>query len=240
MSSTAPRLSPQRATEAPPQSRSPLAHLLHALNQPLTGLQCSLELAVAGRRRPEEYVRTLREGLELTERIRILVEAIRELTDDQPESEAPETFHFDRLLRDTTDDLLPVADAFGVHLLLVSSVPLPVKTGRRCLAALIFRFLESGLALTQKGSYLQIVVAPEPEQIRLAVSWNQGPAPEHSPFSRPELGLLIAQDGFERAGAKWTYRQERATQICTVHLPLASPLPNFDRGDQAYRSGDLK
>src|ERR1700676_3753274 len=89
MSGAAPQLASPRATEILPRGRSPLAHLLHALNQPLTGLQCSMELALSGPRRPEECVRTLREGLELTERMRILVEAIRELTDSQPVSKQP-------------------------------------------------------------------------------------------------------------------------------------------------------
>jgi len=64
--------------------------LLHALNQPLTGLQCSLELALVSPRPAEQYVRTLREGLELTGRMRVLVQAVRELADlDQEESEQP-------------------------------------------------------------------------------------------------------------------------------------------------------
>ena len=78
MSDAGTQVAPLHASQ--PQGRSPLAHLLHALNQPLTGLQCSLELALASPRRREEYVRTLREGLQLIERMRILVEGVRELT----------------------------------------------------------------------------------------------------------------------------------------------------------------
>ncbi len=217
------QLAPQKATETLPGGRNPLAHLLHALNQPLTGLQCSLELAVSGPRRTEEYVRTLHEGLELTERMRILVEALRELTDIQPHPERLETFQFDGLLRDTVDDLIPVADALGVQLMLMSSIPFPVKADRRCLAGLIFRFIESALVLTQKGSDLQIVVTPEPEQVCLVVSWHPGPAPEHSPFSRQELGLLIAQAGFQQAGAEWTSAEQKSLRSYTVRLPMTAP-----------------
>jgi hypothetical protein len=84
----------------PPQNSSPLTHLLHALNQPLTGLQCSLELAVAGPRRTEQYIRTLREGLELSARMRLLVEAIRELTDTSPtDADKSEIFLLNTLLQ---------------------------------------------------------------------------------------------------------------------------------------------
>ena len=62
-------------------ARGPLAQLLHALNQPLTGLQCSMEVALASPRTVEQYAQGLREGLELTERMRALVEAIREVAD---------------------------------------------------------------------------------------------------------------------------------------------------------------
>ena len=62
-----------------------LAQLLHALNQPLTGLQCSMEVALAGPRTLEQYVQGLREGLVLTERMRALVEAIREVADVEAE-----------------------------------------------------------------------------------------------------------------------------------------------------------
>src|SRR5579863_8354522 len=72
-------------------SRSPLQHLLHALNQPLTGLHCSLELALVGQRTPEQYVRALSEGLELAGRMSVLVGAIRELveTEEVREEEKP-------------------------------------------------------------------------------------------------------------------------------------------------------
>jgi len=62
-------------------NRSPLAQLLHALNQPLTGLQCSMEVALGRPRTNEEYVQGLRQGLELTGRMRALVQAIREVAE---------------------------------------------------------------------------------------------------------------------------------------------------------------
>ena len=237
MSGASPQLAAWQATGALPKGRSPLAHLLHALNQPLTGLQCSLELAMAGPRRAEEYVRTLREGLELTGRMRILVEAIRELADTgPPDSETFETIQFDALLRDTVEDLLPVAESKRVGLVLENNSPLTVRFDRRWLTALIFRFLVSALSLTQRASELRITTEAEPEHTCLIVSWEQGPAPEHSPFSRQELGLLLVQASFERAGAEWTYTPEEARQICTVRLPVAS----HSAATQSCKSGDLK
>jgi hypothetical protein len=225
MSGAGAQLAPPPAHGVLPKGRSPLAHLLHALNQPLTGLQCSLELAVAGPRPAEQYVRTLHEGLELTGRMRILVEAIRELADTQPsDSDDAEPVLLDALLRATADDLLPIAETKRVHLRLESPAPLPLRADRPYLTTLLFRFLESALSLARTGSDLQILATPEPAHVHLVVSWKQGPLPEHSPFSRQELGLLIAQAGWERAGAEWTQTQAETTQTCTVRLPLAFPV----------------
>jgi C4-dicarboxylate-specific signal transduction histidine kinase len=223
LSATGAKLAAHPVPGVLPKGRNPLAHLFHALNQPLTGLQCSLELAASEPRSTDQYVRTLREGLELIGRMRILVEAIRELADTEPpDGEEAETFRLDELLRDTVNDLLPVAQSIGVRVSLVTS-PLPVRAARRRLAALMFRLIDSGLSLARERSDLQIVAAPEPEHARLVVSWNQGPGPEHSPFSQPELGLLIAQAGWEQAGAEWSLTRAETTQTCTVRLPLASP-----------------
>lgn len=236
MSGAGPQLAPQRFHGALPHGRNLLAHLLHALNQPLTGLQCSLELAAASPQRREEYVRTLREGLELTGRMRILVEAIRELADTQPsDSETLTAVQFDALLRGTVEDLLPVAESHCVRLSLGNNARLKVWFDRDLLTGLVFRFLESALSLTRKGSELTITVAPEPEHARLIVSWSQGTAPQNSPFSRQELALLLAQAGFERAGAEWTSSREETTQSCTVRLPLAP-----SSAAESRRSGDLK
>jgi len=226
---------PQRGLEAAngtrSNHRSPLAHLLHALNQPLTGLQCSLELAVAGPRPAEQYIRTLREGLELAHRMRILVEAIRELADaPAPGSDQAEPLLLDELVSDTLDDLLPVAETRHVHFAFVRNA-LPVHVGRRCMTALLFRFLDSVLSLAQEGTELQITATTEPAHARLVVSWNQSALPEHSPFSRQELGLLIAQTGWEQSGAEWNHTQTESTHTCTIRLPLTRHLPHCDNAD---------
>jgi signal transduction histidine kinase len=204
------------------KGRSPMAHLLHALNQPLTGLQCSLELAATGPRRTEQYIQTLREGLELTARMRDLVEAMRELEDVQPaERQIAESFLLEELVRDSAADLLPVAEAKSVRVQTRASASLAVRADRHQCTKLAFRLLESALSLTNEGSEMQIAVEGERGLACLAVSWSPGPPPEHSPFSRPELGLLIAQAGWERAGAEWTQSRTDSEQTCTIRLPLA-------------------
>ena len=61
--------------------RQYLSEAFHTMSQPLTGLQCGLELAVAIPRGPEEYRRRIGEALEITSRLRGLTAALRELVE---------------------------------------------------------------------------------------------------------------------------------------------------------------
>lgn len=229
MSSTGAQFAPQPPDAGVPKNRSALSHLLHALNQPLTGLQCSLELALVGPRLEHQYIRTMREGLELTSRMRLLVEAIRELADaPQRDGDEIEPVALDALLRDAAEDLLPVAETKGVRILVVSPAPLPVAADRRAVATLLFRLLGSALSLAREGSQLRLVAEVEAERAHLRVSWNPGPLPKHSPYSRQELGLIIAQAGWERAGAEWARTREGTTETCSLSMPLASPTSAHD------------
>ena len=212
---------PARALPAPaiPAGRTPLAHLLHALNQPLTGLQCSLELGAAGPQRSEQYVRILREGLELTGRMRVLVEAIRELTELKPADEREiEPVAVDALVRAAVDDLVPVAEAKRVRLGLAFQTVPPVAASRSQLNSLLFRTFESALSLTREGGDLRISCDPADSGARLELSWSAGPAPANSPFSPAELGLLVAQAGWQQVGAEWSLEGDVGRPKITIGI----------------------
>ena len=220
---------PARNAAAPSKlgMRSPLARLLHALNQPLTGLQCSMEVALASRRSPEQYVEGLREGLELTGRMRALVEAIREVVDGEGENaEQPETIDFKTVLREVLDELWAVAEVNGVRIALDCSSdfsPL-VRAGGRRFFSLIFRTLESALSLAERGSALRIEmgggadVAGDRAWVR--IGWHAGMRPAE--WSRAELGLLVAQAGWERGDAKWERERKENLETVTIRLPGGS------------------
>jgi hypothetical protein len=171
--------------------------------------------------------------------MRVLVEAIRELTDMEPgDQEQHEVIPIGTLLGETVDDLRPVAEAKEVRLQLQGDAPLPVEGVRRKLAAVAFRFLESAVSLSAAGSIVQIDAHREGEQACIAVCWNEGrEAPEHSPFSRQELGLLIASSGWQQAGAQWSEQRVEDMHRVTFRLPLASPSIGHS---QAPGSGDVQ
>ena len=131
---------PQLALQHPRLDRSPVDHLLHAINQPLTGLQCSLEIAVTGHHPAAYYLRTLREGLELVSRVRILVEALREAVDlRQTEWRENSLISIDALLNEISGDLQPVALSKGVFLKVNTTGQLLVFSNRLYISTLIFR-----------------------------------------------------------------------------------------------------
>lgn len=203
-------------------SRDPLQHLLHALNQPLTGLQCSLELATARPRRPDQYIQTLREGLALTSRMRDLVNAMREIVDLQSRDRRETcSCHLDQLVRETAADLLPVAEEKKVRVCTQADRPLPVVGDRAHLEALMFRLLESAVSLAPEGSDLHITAAVEQGRARVDVSWDEQPLPESSPLSRVEMSLLIAETGWRQAGAEWLRSRIEGAQTCTIQMSLA-------------------
>jgi hypothetical protein len=220
--------------EVPPP-RSVLAHLLHALNQPVTGLQCSLELAAAGPRTAEQYLGTLHDALDLTARIRTLVEAVRELAEAEPAVTAEiAEFSLDALLQEQISELEPVGETKGVRFRTEIRAGLRVFADRRRCASLLFRLLESVLSLCQENSDLQLAATVQNRRACLTLSWAPGAPLRHSPFSRPELGLLLAQAGWQKAGGECLMQQHaHNAQTCTIFMKLIS-----ENGDPAQRRSE--
>jgi hypothetical protein len=214
-------------------SRSPLAQLLHALNQPLTGLQCSMEVALAGIRTPEQYRQGLCDGLALTERMRALVEAIREVADgldeDRPNEDRnqnpSEMADLATILCETMNDLKPVAESKAIRMEIEfdCSLILAVRAGRQRLCGLMFRLLDSLLSLAAEGSAVKFsTVKTEAGSAQsgdwLRIHWEANEE-AHQPSSRPELGLLVAQAGFERCGAEWQRMWDGKQETISIRLP---------------------
>jgi K+-sensing histidine kinase KdpD len=204
-------------------SPSPLEQLLHALNQPLTGLQCSMEVALTRPRTVEQYVQTLHQGLKLTECIRTLVEAIREVADiGEDQASQTETTELATLVREAVETLSRVAHAKKVRIVLdFPYSSLFVVTARKSpLGCVIFRLLDSTLSMAASGTSLRIETGSATNQVWVRIQWQaEGPRSE---FSRPELGLLIAQVALKRVGAGWARQASDGVETLTVQLPRFS------------------
>jgi signal transduction histidine kinase len=220
------------------EKKSPLAQLLHALNQPLTGLQCSMEVALAIPRTPEQYASGLREGLLLTERMRALVEAMREVAEIEEEKIAAgkrefalEMIDLRGVVQQIADELALVAEVKNVRLALDFSQggSLGVKAERRQLGAMVMRLLDSALSLAARGSVMGVTARaarntggrdkeePDAGEIEIRMQWQ--PEEARSSFSRPELGLLVTQAWLEHWGAGWERKSVDGRETLTLRLP---------------------
>jgi signal transduction histidine kinase len=199
--------------------RSVLDQLLHALNQPLTGLQCSIEVALAAPREPEQYARTLRDGLELTGRMRALVGAIREVLDGQSAASVAETFELMALLRERVAELAPVAEAKGITVAVEGGEEgCEARTKREEIRAAMFRLLESAISLADHGTPLRIHANRSGAAVKIEIEWSAAQPTDEMSLS--ELGLLLAQAGCERiGGARWerTYNGKFHQVVICLH-----------------------
>jgi hypothetical protein len=210
---------------------NPLAVLLHELNQPLTGLQCSLELATVGSRTPEEYINALHQGLDLVARMRMLVEAVREVSDLQPGvSSQPEAIALDFLLRSTVDDLRPVAESREIHIDVDgNSFPHSCRV-QRSVTAILFRVVDSVLSLAASDSIVRVHLRTLDQKAAVAISWMPGKMVENTETARlrlspSDLGLLVARACWERAGGQWNATISPANHSLTLLLPWAESNP---------------
>jgi signal transduction histidine kinase len=202
-----------------------MEQLLHGLNQPLTGLQCSLEVALAAPRTVDYYTQRMHEGLELTGRMRTLVNAIRELVDGEREIKndaIEDRVDLQKILREVMNDLEPVAEVKRVHLMLGGNATGAwVKGGRPKLSALVFRMLESALSEAVQGSALRIEIGEAGGEatdfVWFRMAWQT--AVRWSELSPPELGLLVAQATWEQVGAQWARERTETAETVTVRLP---------------------
>jgi len=205
--------------------RSPLAQLLHALNQPLTGLQCSLEVTLAATRTNEHYVKTLREGLALTERMRMLVEALREVVETGETGGGAMPGIDERelcaALQEAVEELRPVAGQKNVQISphtpqgLSASAHSPQTGG----PGGVFLLVESALALAAPGTVMRIHAGSAGNYV-FRVQWETEKV--EAALSRPELGLLVAQAQLEQRGLEWERRKDGRSEVVTIRWPCGA------------------
>jgi signal transduction histidine kinase len=215
----------QSSSEAPSDFH-PMAILLHELNQPLTGLQCSLELATVGSRTAEQYLHALREGLDLVGRMRILVEALREVgnseQDNSQEGVHPE-LALDSVVRSVVEDLQPVAESRSLQIDLAGDSFPRLCMARRSVASIPFRIIDSILGLAAGHSILRIQFVTQKQHAAIHFAWIvDSDEADRPPFSKPVLALLVARALWQGAGGQWRDEITPANHTITLLLPWAA------------------
>jgi two-component system, OmpR family, sensor histidine kinase VanS len=189
------------------EQESLLPELLHALNQPLTSLRCSLEVTLLQPRDSDEYRRRLRESLKLTEDITVLASGIRELIDVEQPNAPPRAVSLDKILQFSTRELMPLADAEGVGISVLCTPSLTVLGDEKQLSTAIIYLLSFLLNRSSRGGEVNVQAKRDGEEIALAfelsesVTQGSGSKPPAQPgAARAYLRLLVARRIFEVAG----------------------------------------
>ena len=222
---------------------NPIAVLLHELNQPLTGLQCSLELATVGSRTAEQHLGTLREGLGLIGRMRILVEALREVADSEHDG-AEDSLHteaiaLDSLVRSAVEDLQPVAESRSLQIALAGDCFPRLCMAHRSVASIPFRVIDSVLGLAASQSILRIQFTTQSQHAAIHLAWiADSDDAGQRPFSKPVLALLVARALWQQAGGQWRAETTLANHSITLLLPWSANNNNDDDSPAISLPGD--
>ena len=89
------------------------SNVFHDLSQPLTALQCSLELALVRDQTIEEFRASVEAALQNAERLRQRLLLLRELSDAEDPGDTSTPLTLDRLLQQLREDMLPLFESAG-------------------------------------------------------------------------------------------------------------------------------
>ena len=222
------------------ERRELISDLFHALNQPLTTLRCSLELALHQPRSAKQYRDSLAVALKHAEQIAWLAIGIRELLEADDAGDDRQVLALEVCLQEAVVDLLPVAETAGVRLSFHPSSPCRVLFEPRRLRQALFHLVEFVLGSSRVPAAVDIETAERGQEVVLVATTSpQGvPCPQNSaagfPVDEPEgkarelarrLGLAIARGIFEAAGGGFRLECSRDCLSVEVRLPLASSGP---------------
>lgn len=196
------------AAAAAAQSSDMLGELLHTLSQPLTGLRCSLEIAID--EDAAQSHQTVLAALEQTERVIRVVRLMQELLDSDPAEPMPTLVLFAPVAYRVLEELAPLARArqVRVHIKGSCSAGIGISEPRLTLA---LQYLIGGVIEAQPSSsaircMLQdrasasfLTVYPLP-----GIRHEQNTSPKVDPVTITirRVRIAIARRVLESAGAK--------------------------------------
>lgn len=214
-----------------------LPELLHALNQPLTSLRCSLELTLLQPRDSDEYRRRLRESLALTEEITVLASGIRELIEVENPITQPGALAFDKILQSSVRELLPLADAQNVSVTLVCAPSLLIVGDAQQYSTAVVYLFGFLLSLSNRKDEITIHATSQDGDLELEFelkNHDQKVADASSTITQKAgkaktyLRLLVARRIFEMGGGTVFVDRQPSTVAIRIRLPRVTP----KHGDQ--------
>lgn len=131
------------------------SELFHRLSQPLTALNCSLDLCLRLPRSKDEYAAALRTALQLTQQAIQITNYTREVALADDPGECVEV-DLSQLVDEVLEDLTPVAGAKGIVLRKTVAPGKFVQGNREKLRVAFFRLLGTALDRSDENATLSI------------------------------------------------------------------------------------
>src|SRR5271166_5251889 len=198
---------------------------LHKLSQPLTALQCSLELSLIRDQTSAEFRASVEAALENADRLRQSLLLLRELSDADDPGDISAPIDLQRLLQELREDLLPVFESAGGRFDLTSDL-VQIRGNGTKLTRALFYLLEYLLRSSPRAS-LRVHVGQangHQAEIRItsegAVSSAASVVDLSEPISAGEME--IARRAFRAVGGDLAFVGSAAGQsVWIASLPLA-------------------
>ena len=207
-----------------------LADLFHALNQPLTTLQCWLEIATREFDGKQPSREEMTQALQHIAAITRLTSGLREWLDAEDVGDELEMMRLDRSLREVASDLRPLAETRNVQLSLAGPSSAEILFEPRRLRQALFRLLEFAIQTSLPGSALEIrlsrascgemgLTAAVSAQPRAAIPDSDCSDGSHYSLEQ-RLSLAIAEGVFEAAGVRISRTRDRHQQTLKICLSV--------------------
>lgn len=228
-----PRLTQPAGPIAASEAKPLLADLFHALNQPLTTMRCSLELALHQPRSLEQYREEVRGALERAEQVIRLVAGIRQLVEAEDPGDDRRVPILESALREVVADLAPLAELLQVRLLVRCDSPGQVRFEAHRLRQALFLLLEFALSSSPCGAAVEIHLAESAQEcvltvttIPIGIAAEETAAEDEPEWKAKELeqrlGLATARRMFETAGGHFGAEENGEPRRLEIRLPRAA------------------
>ncbi len=131
----------ESTAQAAADQRSLVSDIFHRLSQPLTALQCSLELALIRDQTSGEFRTSVEAALQNADRLRQSLLLLREWSDADDHGDISAPVELRQLLLEVQEDFLPVFEAAGGRFDVICA-PVQVRGNAAKLARAFFYLLE--------------------------------------------------------------------------------------------------
>jgi signal transduction histidine kinase len=205
-----------------------LSEIVHNLSQPLTALQCSLELSLFRDQTVNELRASVEAALENAECLRQRLRMLRELNQADDPGDLSLPIELNGLLRELREELLPLFESAGQQFELhLECGTLPVLGNQTKLMRALFYFLEYLFRYSAKEATLSLGVCPTRQrQAEISIATSSclpvGSAVENEPGSQCSCEIEIARRSFRAAGGDFALISSASGQsLWKATLPLA-------------------